>query len=232
MPAARAASSREDPSSTSARASIRRAALASRHRAASRRSSTAPGSFRVIATVMAPPLIGHTADQPRRAPRGSGRDDTSGIRAVGLRGGIGLTNERWAALEPLVEGCRPRGKTPSRDLRKTIEAIVWHHENGARWRAVPAEYGPWWRAAQLLIRRAKLGTWPRLLEAGQARGVEPGVAFLDGTSIRPRHEAARAPEKGGPRASGTGTRRSAARVGASAPRPASSPAAGAPRSPS
>src|SRR4051812_15600169 len=55
MPAARAAASREPPSSTSARASIRRAALASRHRPASRRSSTAPSSFRVTATAMAPP---------------------------------------------------------------------------------------------------------------------------------------------------------------------------------
>src|SRR3954468_2976491 len=82
MPAARAASSREAPSST--RASIRREAAASRHRLASRRSPTAPGSFRVIATVMTPPPIGHTADQPRRAPRGSGRDDASAIRAVGI----------------------------------------------------------------------------------------------------------------------------------------------------
>src|SRR3954454_23890218 len=82
MPAARAASSREAPSST--RASIRREAAASRHRLASRRSPTAPGSFRVIATVMTPPPIGHTADQPRRAPRGSGRDDASAIRAGGM----------------------------------------------------------------------------------------------------------------------------------------------------
>src|SRR3954447_3917216 len=67
MPAARAASSREAPSSTSARASIRRAARASRHRAASRRSSTAPGSFRVIATVMAP-----SADRPHRRSTASG----------------------------------------------------------------------------------------------------------------------------------------------------------------
>ena len=48
------------PSSTSARASIRRAALASRHRAASRRSSPAPGSCRVIATVIAPPVSAST----------------------------------------------------------------------------------------------------------------------------------------------------------------------------
>ncbi len=71
MPAARAASARERPSSTRASASMRRAAFASRHRSASRRSSAAPGSFRVIATVMAPPPIGYTADQRPRAARGA-----------------------------------------------------------------------------------------------------------------------------------------------------------------
>jgi len=108
-----------------------------------------------------------------------------------------LTDERWAALEPLLEACRPKGKTPPRDLRRTVEAIVWRHANGAKWRAVPAELGPWWRAAQLFIRWAKLGVWPRLLEAAQARGVELGMAFLDGTSIRAHPKAAGAPKKGG-----------------------------------
>jgi len=71
MPAARAASARERPSSTRASASMRRAARASRHRPASRRSSTAPNSSRVIATVMAPPPIGYTADQRPRVARGA-----------------------------------------------------------------------------------------------------------------------------------------------------------------
>jgi transposase len=117
-----------------------------------------------------------------------------------------------------LEACRPKGKTPPRDLRRTVEAIVWRHANGAKWRAVPAELGPWWRAAQLFIRWAKLGVWPRLLEAAQARGVELGMAFLDGTSIRAHPKAAGAPKKGGPRASATAARRSAARAAASAPR--------------
>ena len=129
-----------------------------------------------------------------------------------------LTDERWAALAPLLEACRPKGKTPPRDLRRTVEAIVWRHANGAKWRAVPAELGPWWRAAQLFIRWAKLGVWPRLLEAAQARGVELGMAFLDGTSIRAHPKAAGAPKKGGPRPSGTAARRSAARAAASVPR--------------
>src|SRR5690242_21613984 len=107
-----------------------------------------------------------------------------------------LTDERWAALAPLLEACRPKGKTPPRDLRRTVEAIVWRHANGAKRRAVPAELGPWWRAAQLFIRWAKLGVWPRLLEAAQARGVELGMAFLDGTSVRAHPKAAGAPKTG------------------------------------
>src|SRR4051794_30587823 len=101
MPAARAASSREAPSSTSAKASIRRAARASRHRPAPppppagppptpaprpapprpprapgpgpppRRRPPASSSRRVIATVIAPPPIGYTADQRPRAARGA-----------------------------------------------------------------------------------------------------------------------------------------------------------------
>src|SRR3954462_13051652 len=55
--------------------------------------------------------------------------------------------------------------------------------------------------------RVRLGAWQRLLEAAPARGVELGMAFLDGTSIRAHHKAAGAPKKGGPRANGTGARR-------------------------
>jgi transposase len=53
-----------------------------------------------------------------------------------------LTDTQWAMLEPLVEQCRPKGKTPPQDLRRTFEAIVWRHENGAKWRAVPTDLGP------------------------------------------------------------------------------------------
>jgi transposase len=107
-----------------------------------------------------------------------------------------LTEVQWSALEPLVEACRPKGKTPPRNLRRTVEATVWRHRNGATWRAMPAEYGPWWTAAQLFIRWARLGVWPRLLEAAQARGVALGMAFLDGTSIRAHAKAAGAPKRG------------------------------------
>ena len=130
-----------------------------------------------------------------------------------------LTDAQWTELGPLIEACRPRGKTQPRHLRRTIAAILWRHQNGATWRAIPTELGPWWKAAQTFIRWARLGVWERLLELAQARGVALGMSFLDGTSIRAQHKAAGAAKKGGLPHSAMRVRPLAARVGAMAPRP-------------
>src|SRR4051794_4312541 len=99
-----------------------------------------------------------------------------------------LVDAQWMSLEPLIEACRPKGKTPPQDLRRTISAIVWRHQNGAKWRAIPAELGPWSRAAQAFIRWARLGVWERLLRLAQERGVQLGEA--------PRGHKAQAVEEG------------------------------------
>ena len=101
-----------------------------------------------------------------------------------------LADAKWAALEPLIEEVRPRCKVPHKDLRQTIEAILWRHQNGAKWRSIPAELGPWWRAAQTFIRWAKLKVWENLLGLAQRRGVALGMAFIDGTTVRAHHKAA------------------------------------------
>jgi transposase len=85
-----------------------------------------------------------------------------------------LSDVPWAVLEPLVEVCRPKAKTPPQDLRRTLSAILWRHQNGAKWRAVPAELGPWWRAAQVFIRWARVGVWERLLSLVQESGCSSG----------------------------------------------------------
>ena len=77
-----------------------------------------------------------------------------------------FTDETWATWEPLIEAVRPRSKTPPYDLWRTIAAIFWRHENDAKWRSIPAELGPWWRAAQ--------GVWERLLALVQK---QQGEAF-------------------------------------------------------
>src|SRR3954470_21946598 len=55
-----------------------------------------------------------------------------------------FTDAVWAVWEPLIEAVRPRGKTAPKELRRTISAIFWRYQNGAKWRSIPAELGPWW----------------------------------------------------------------------------------------
>src|SRR3982751_2858202 len=129
-----------------------------------------------------------------------------------------LADTQWMGLEPLIEACRPKGKTPPKDLRRTLSAIVWRHENGAKWRAIPADLGPWSRAAQTFIRWARLGVWERLLLLAQERGVQLGMTFLDGTSIRADQKAAGAARKGALQRNETAVKRWAARVEAMGPR--------------
>ena len=127
-----------------------------------------------------------------------------------------LTDTQWALLEPLIEACRPKGKTPPQDLRRTISAILWRHQNRAKWRAIPSDLGPWSRAAQTFIRWARLGVWERLLALMQERDVALGMTFLDGTSIRAHQKAAGAARKGDLKRNGTPVRRWGALVGDSA----------------
>ena len=139
-----------------------------------------------------------------------GMTDNTGVQIV--------TDEAWALWAPLIEAVRPHGKTPPKELRRTVSAIFWRHHNGAKWRSIPAELGPWWRAAQLFIRWAKHGVWERLLDLVQQRGVALGMTFLDGTTIRAHHKAAGAQKRGPTARNETHVRRLAALVAGTAPR--------------
>jgi transposase len=129
-----------------------------------------------------------------------------------------LTDAQWTMLEPLVEACRPHAKVPPSHLRRTVSAILWRHENGAKWRALPSDLGPWWMAAQTFIRWARLGVWERLLNLVQERGVQLGMTFLDGTNVRAHQKAAGARRKGALKLNETIVRRLAGLVAAMAPR--------------
>jgi transposase len=106
-----------------------------------------------------------------------------------------LSDAQWGELEPLIEACRPKAKTPPKELRRTISAILWRHQNGAKWRAIPEELGPWWQAAQIFIRWARAGVWERLLDRVQERGVALGMVFLDGSNVRAHQKAAGAAKR-------------------------------------
>jgi transposase len=83
----------------------------------------------------------------------------------------------------------------------------------------PGGLGPWSRAAQTFIRWARRGVWERLLGLSQEKGVQLGMTFLDGTSIRAHQKAAGARRKGALKLSEMYVRRLGDLVGAMAPRP-------------
>lgn len=107
-----------------------------------------------------------------------------------------LTDEEWAALKAALDAVRSRRRRPMKDERQTVEAVVWRLRNGAKWRAVPPELGPWHRAANLHHRWSHLGVWERVFEHLRDRGhADLAEVMLDGTSVRAHAKAAGA--KGG-----------------------------------
>jgi transposase len=117
-----------------------------------------------------------------------------------------LTDEQWAALKSALDAVRPGTGRPLADERRTVEGVVWRLRNGARWRALPAEFGPWWRAAQLHIRWSAAGLWERLFARLRDAG-RPELAdvLMDGTVIRAHQKAAGA--RGGRRGHALGRSR-------------------------
>src|SRR3954467_8533736 len=93
-----------------------------------------------------------------------------------------LSEAAWSIWEPLIEEVRPRGKTPPKELRRTISAILWRHQNGASRRSIPAELGPLWLAGKYFIRWAKQGVWERLLDLVQQHDIALAISFIDGTN--------------------------------------------------
>ncbi len=108
-----------------------------------------------------------------------------------------LTDDEWAALKAALDAVRSRRRRPMNDERQTVEAVVWRLRNGAKWRAVPPELGPWHRAANLHARWSALGVWERAFERLRDAGhADLAEVMLDGTSVRAHAKAAGA--KGGP----------------------------------
>ena len=107
-----------------------------------------------------------------------------------------LDDAQWTRLKAALDAARSGIGRPFPDERRTVEAVLWRQKNGAKWRSVPTELGPWWKAAQLHIRWSRMGVWARAFEVLRAAGCpDLGEVFLDGTNVRAHQKAAGA--KGG-----------------------------------
>ena len=102
-----------------------------------------------------------------------------------------LTDAQWAKFEAAIAAVGLRGARPRKEDRRTIEAIIWRLDNGAKWRSIPAERGPWHHAYLRFRRWSLAGVWDKIMVQVVAEA-EPKLAFacIDGTIARAHQKAA------------------------------------------
>lgn len=87
-----------------------------------------------------------------------------------------LTDTQWSKFEAAIAAADIRGARPRTEDRRTIEAIIWRLDNGAKWRSIPSELGNW-HHAYLRFRR-----WA-VRAADWARRLSGSAILLDGCWI-------------------------------------------------
>lgn len=119
-----------------------------------------------------------------------------------------LTDEQWERVKDFLPGKEEDPGATAADNRLFLDAVLWIARTGAPWRDLPARFGKWNSVFVRFNRWSKKDVWRRVFEIMQEPDLE--WLLLDSTIIRAHQHAAGA-EKGG-------TRRSAVRGAASAPK--------------
>ncbi|WP_439651213.1 IS5 family transposase [Nocardia panacis] len=111
-----------------------------------------------------------------------------------------LTDEQWAAIEPLLPVGEKSGRPPKWTKRQLIDGIRWRVRVGSPWRDVPACYGPWESVYGLFRRWQRAGVWAEIVSALQARADAAGRIIwdvgVDSTVARAHQHAAGARKRG------------------------------------
>lgn len=105
-----------------------------------------------------------------------------------------LTDEMWAALEPLLPSREPRRGGQWIDHREVVEGIIWRFRTGSPWRDLPAGFPAWQTVWWRFDRWSKDGTWDRVLTELQGQAHAAGelewVVSVDSTIARAHQHAA------------------------------------------
>jgi len=101
-----------------------------------------------------------------------------------------LTNEQWAALEPLL---KLDADEPARtyNIRDIIDAIFYLSRSGCAWRYLPENLPPWQNVQYYFYKWTKDGTWEdlngalrRLVRVGAGKAPAPTAGSIDAQSVK------------------------------------------------
>ena len=101
---------------------------------------------------------------------------------------IGLSDEEWAIIGPLLPAERGRGCRPAQDNCCYFEGMMWLARTGAQWRDLPDEYGKWNSVFRRYRRWLEVVAFDFMLES-LAEMVErdPTADMIDSTIVRAHH---------------------------------------------
>src|SRR5260370_4112826 len=134
-----------------------------------------------------------------------------------------LRETQWAAIAPHL----PMVHTgPVRqDDRRIISGILHRLREGCRWRALPAEYGPYTTVFNRYNRWSQRGLWQAIFAALVNCAEAPVVVMIDSSAVKAHRSASGAKR-------GSAVNRSGARAARAPPKSLPSPTANAPPPPS
>ena len=109
--------------------------------------------------------------------------------ALGER--IGLSDEAWELIGPLLPPERGRGCRPAGDNRPFFEGMMWMARTGSQWRQLPDEYGKWNSVFRRYRRWVESGVFDAMLETlAEMAGRDRTADMIDSTVVRAHHCAA------------------------------------------
>ena len=105
-----------------------------------------------------------------------------------MREGFWLSDEAWAAIEPLLPHNQPGARRV--DDRSVISGIIHVLKSGCRWKDVPAVYGPPTTIYNRFNRWSRRGIWQRIFAALVAAADIPEDLAIDSTHVKAHRSAA------------------------------------------
>ena len=106
--------------------------------------------------------------------------------ALGER--IGVTDEEWEVIGPLLPPEHGRGCRPAQDNRRYFEGMMWIARTGAQWRHLPDEYGKWNSVFRRYRRWVTSGVFDAMLETlAELAGRDMAADMIDSTVVRAHH---------------------------------------------
>lgn len=80
-----------------------------------------------------------------------------------------LSDEQWAAVEPLIPRSTATTGRPPSDRRLMLDGLFWILATGAPWRDLPERFGPWQTVYDHFRKWRKSGVFAAIIEALQVK---------------------------------------------------------------